>query len=291
MTFGIGHPDHRIASRMGAAGAEDVDAAVAEIDGHRLRKGRGGPCQAGDFLMPSKEAREAGELAVPILLPALGDHGARGVGHDDLTGAIGRGAENAHGVVMGQARWLMGLSVTADAVDHLSRKARRGLRLDDHHAVVADDDAGIGIALGREGVKARADLAEADRLFGQVARAGEGLGHVIPPRRRKSRLFRSGSAGKSASLLPRRPVELLLQRRPAVDVIVLQRRLLRRELRQVLRKAGLEHEGHRVVELVGLQLRVRRALEGVASGPCGSIMLCRLIPPGTKPCGLASYWP
>src|SRR5206468_11217401 len=28
-----------------------------------------------------------------------------------------------------------------------------------------------------------------------------------------------------------------------------------------------------------------------ASGPCGVIELCRLIPPGTKPCGLASYTP
>jgi hypothetical protein len=122
--LGIGHPDDRIARRMGPTGAEDVDAAVAEIDGHRLGKGRGGPCQAGDFLMPFEKARETGELAVPILLPALGDHGARGVGHDDLPRAIGRRAENAHGVVMGEdkvADRLVGDG--ADAVDDLARKA------------------------------------------------------------------------------------------------------------------------------------------------------------------------
>src|SRR3954469_25693029 len=28
-----------------------------------------------------------------------------------------------------------------------------------------------------------------------------------------------------------------------------------------------------------------------ASGPCGTIALCRLMPPGLKPSGLASYWP
>src|SRR3954464_7745267 len=27
------------------------------------------------------------------------------------------------------------------------------------------------------------------------------------------------------------------------------------------------------------------------SGPCGSMVLCSEIPPGTKPWGLASYWP
>jgi hypothetical protein len=27
------------------------------------------------------------------------------------------------------------------------------------------------------------------------------------------------------------------------------------------------------------------------SGPCGSIVLCSEMPPGTNPCGLASYWP
>jgi hypothetical protein len=120
--LGIWNPDHRIARRMRAAGAEDVDAPVAQIDGHRLGKGRGGPCEAGDFLMPFEKAREAGELAVPILLPALGDHGTRGVGHDDLPRAIGRCAEDADGVVVGEdkvADRLVGDG--AHAVDHLAR--------------------------------------------------------------------------------------------------------------------------------------------------------------------------
>ena len=41
----------------------------------------------------------------------------------------------------------------ADFFDDLVGKARRCLRLDNHHAVIADDDTGIRIALGGEGPK------------------------------------------------------------------------------------------------------------------------------------------
>jgi hypothetical protein len=47
-----------------------------------------------------------------------------------------------------------------DARDHVIGHRRRRLRIDDHDAVVADDDAGIGIALGGVGVKPGADLIE-----------------------------------------------------------------------------------------------------------------------------------
>ena len=40
--------------------------------------------------------------------------------------------------------------------------------------------------------------------------------------------------------------------------------------------------------LTGLSSAVLAASNASASGPCGSMQLCRLNPPGTKPCGLAS---
>ena len=51
-----------------------------------------------------------------------------------------------------------------------------------------------------------------------------------------------------------RPVKLALKRRPAIDIVVLQRGFLGRECRQMLREAGLEHEAHGLVQLFGLQL-------------------------------------
>ena len=39
----------------------------------------------------------------------------------------------------------------ADFFDHLIGHTRRRLGVDDHDAVIADDDPGIGIALGGEG--------------------------------------------------------------------------------------------------------------------------------------------
>ena len=38
----------------------------------------------------------------------------------------------------------------------------------------------------------------------------------------------------------------------------------------------------------GLRSAALAAANASASGPCGSMQLCRLNPPGTKPCGLAS---
>ncbi len=63
----------------------------------------------------------------------------------------------------------MGLSVTlAHARDDVLRHCGRRLRIDDHDAVVADDDAGIGIALCRVGVGALRKPGERDRLVGEV---------------------------------------------------------------------------------------------------------------------------
>ena len=46
-----------------------------------------------------------------------------------------------------------------------------------------------------------------------------------------------------------------------------------------------------LASLVGFRSVVLACSKASASGPCGSMQLCRLMPPGTKPCGLASYWP
>ena len=58
----------------------------------------------------------------------------------------------------------------------------------------------------------------------------------------------------------------------------------RREQRELLRKARLEHEGQRVGRASPASAR-RCSLcrRRGRSGPCGSMQLCRLMPPGTKP--------
>ena len=178
----VRHPDDRVAGGMGAADLLDLDLAVAEIDGHRIREGGGRPGQAGDALMALEQAGEALELAVPVLLAALDHHGAGLVRHDDLRVAEGAGAEHADRVVVGQdhmADRLVGdLADLGD--DHLGQ-ARGGLGLDDHDAVVADDDARIRVALGGEGPEILADLGEADFLFAKIALACECLRHARPP--------------------------------------------------------------------------------------------------------------
>ena len=170
----VRHPDHRVPGGVRAAQMHDVDAAVAEIDAHAVGEGSRRPSQARYLLVALEEAGEAGELAVPVLLAALGDHGAGRVRHDDLARAVGGGAEHAHGVVVGEDEVSDGLVCDPPhLLDHHARKARRGLRLDDHHAVVADDDAGVRIALGREGPEPLADFREGDRLLGRVVLARE----------------------------------------------------------------------------------------------------------------------
>jgi hypothetical protein len=52
------------------------------------------------------------------------------------------------------------------------------LGVEDDRAVVTDDDAAVGIALGREGVEVAADLGEGDLLLGHIAGGGKVRGHV-----------------------------------------------------------------------------------------------------------------
>jgi len=111
--------------------------------------------------VPFKQARKALELAVPILLSALGDHRARRIRHDDLIGSKGRCAENANRMIVGQndvADRLVGNF--ADLFDDFVRKARGRLRLNDHHAVIANDHARVRITLSGEGPEAVSDFSE-----------------------------------------------------------------------------------------------------------------------------------
>ena len=61
-----------VAGRVRPSELHQVDPALAEVD--RQPAGEGGcrPGQAGDALVALEQAREAAELAVPVLLPALG---------------------------------------------------------------------------------------------------------------------------------------------------------------------------------------------------------------------------
>ena len=68
-----------------------------------------------------------------------------------------------------------------DALDHLPGHRRRRLRVDDDDAVVADDDTAVGIALGGEGIKTAADLAERDLLLGHVSGGRKILAHGRSP--------------------------------------------------------------------------------------------------------------
>ena len=63
----------------------------------------------------------------------------------------------------------------ADAADHIGGHGRRGLGVGHQHAVVADDDAGVWIALGGVGVGVLGQLDEADLLLLQVSLGSEFL--------------------------------------------------------------------------------------------------------------------
>ena len=171
-----------VAGGVSAAKEHQLHTALAEMKRHLLAEGLGRPGQAGDAFMPFEQAREARELAVPVLLPALVDHGMAGFRGDDLRRVIGRGAQHAHRMIVREHNMLDRLvGDGADLLDHHVGKPRRRLRVDDHDAVVADNDAGIGVALGGKGPEIAPDLGEADRLFRHVALRGEFLSHSNLP--------------------------------------------------------------------------------------------------------------
>ena len=117
-----------------------------------------------------------------VLLAALGDHGPRVVSEARISlRLVGGGAEHAHRMIVREQTYLIGLSVTL-RTRSMTGAAIAGVAWAsiDHDAVVADDDAAVGIALGREGVEVAADLVEGDLLLGHVAGGGKIRAHRRP---------------------------------------------------------------------------------------------------------------
>ena len=95
---------------------------------------------------------------------------------------VARGAQHAHRVIVRQHHVLDRLvGDGADVLDHRLRHLRRRLRIDHHDRIVADHDAGVGIALGREGIGVLAEAAEGDLLLRHVRLRGEGSCHLSVP--------------------------------------------------------------------------------------------------------------
>ena len=128
--------------------------ALAEPDSHLAGEGDGRPGQPGDAFHRAEQAREATDLGIHVLPAALDDQGARHVRGDDLGPGIGGRPEHADGMVVAEqhvADRLVGQR--PHARDEALRHDRGCLRIDNHHRIIADDDPGIGVALGGEGDK------------------------------------------------------------------------------------------------------------------------------------------
>ena len=96
-----------------------------------------GPSQAGNALGILEQAREASEFRFPILLPALLDQPVGRIGSDHPVRVIGGSAQHPHRVVMGEdhvADRLVG--DPCHPRDHVARHGGRGLRIDDHAAIL-----------------------------------------------------------------------------------------------------------------------------------------------------------
>jgi len=115
---------------------------------------------------------------------ALDDQVARVLAGQDVLGTVAGRAQHAHRVVVREHHVLDRLvGHFADAAHHVGRHGGRGLGVGHQHAIVADHDAGVGVALGRVGPGVFRDLAEGDLLLFHVGLAGEllGLAHRVSP--------------------------------------------------------------------------------------------------------------
>ncbi len=171
-------PGHRVALGVAAAELQQLHFQLAEPQRHLAGEGQGRPGQARRHALDvAEQAREAADLAGLVLLAALDDQVVGVLAGDDLLRLVSRGAEHAHRVVVRQQHVLDRLvGHLADATDHVLRHHRRGLGVEHQHRVVADDHAGVGVALGGVGVGVVGQLGEADLLLFQVGLAGECLG-------------------------------------------------------------------------------------------------------------------
>ncbi len=178
----VGYVNHYVAGGMGATQMHQVDATVAQIDGHVIAEGSGGVGQARNRLMAFEQAREPLELAVPVFLSALHHHRAGGVAHDDLVRAISAGPQYANRVIVSQDhvanRFVRNGTHT---VDHLLSKTRGGLRLDNHHTVVSNDHSRVRVTFRSKGVEPVTDLVESNLLFRHVALRRERFCHRGSP--------------------------------------------------------------------------------------------------------------
>ena len=83
---------------------------------------------------------------------------------------------------MGQQHVLDGfVGDLSDAADHVGRHHRCGLGVEHQHRIVANDDAGVRVALGGVGVGVVGQLGETDLLDVKVGLTGEGFAQVRTP--------------------------------------------------------------------------------------------------------------
>jgi hypothetical protein len=171
-------PDHRVALGVAAAELQQLHFQLAQPQRHLAGEGEGRPGQPGRHALDvAEQTREAADLAGLVLLATLLDHRQRVLAGDDVLGGIGARAEHPHRVVVAEHHVLDRLvGHLADAADDVLRHHRGGLGVDDHHRVVADHDAGVGVALGGVGVGVVGQLREADLLLFEVGLGSEGFG-------------------------------------------------------------------------------------------------------------------
>ncbi len=159
---------------------QDAYLAAAEPYRDLVGKRDRGPGQTGNALDEAKQPREAADLGIHIRLAALGDQSARRRRGQYFRAGIGGSAEHPHGVIVREQQIFDRLvGDLGDPLDDLPCHHRRGLGVDHHHAVVADNDPGIGIAFGGEGIKVGPDGVEGNRLVGQIGGRGKIRAHRL----------------------------------------------------------------------------------------------------------------
>jgi hypothetical protein len=136
------------------------------------------PGQAGHRLHRAEQPWKALDLALHVRLAALDDEFVGVAAGNDVLRLVPRRAEHAHRVIVREGDVLDRLvGHCADVADHVLRHHRRCLRVDHHHGIVADHDAGVRIALGGIGIGVIGQLVEADLLLFQVGLRCELLLH------------------------------------------------------------------------------------------------------------------
>ena len=149
------HPHHRVATGVASAGVHDFDFELAHPQGHLVLEHQGRPRQAGDGVKVVEQARKALVLGLHVLRAALDNHFVSALAGNDFLHAsvfVARSAQHAHRVVVRQHHVFDGLvSHFTNFGDQALRHHRRGQCIANQHRVVANDDAGVRVALGGVG--------------------------------------------------------------------------------------------------------------------------------------------